>query len=168
MYIKGFLIVTSMLIASRAAYAEDVSDEIHEACKPRISPVEKSIKAALIRHLGEWTNCTVKHYAEEEFGLNALIVMQWGNVKLSTQYLPPEAAIYTVEITGSSPLTSEWYTENQKNLVDGFFDMNWERDKFPGPTSEYYISPEIGTNAQFWTESDKAGNVTWMRFSYAL
>jgi len=168
MYIKGFLIATSMLFISGAAYAEDVSDEVHEACKPRISPVERSIKTALMRHMGEWTNCTVELYEEEEFGLNALIVMEWGNVKLITQYLPPEAAIYTVEIIGSSPLTSEWYKENQKKLVDDFFDMNWERDEFPGPRSEYFVSLEIGTNAQFWTESDKAGNVTWMRFSYAL
>lgn len=168
MYIKGFLIVTSMLIASSAAYAEDASDEIHEACKPRFSLVEKSIRTALIRHLGEWTSCTVELYEEEEFGLNALIVMQWGNVKLSTQYSPPETAIYTVEITGATPLTSEWYKKNRKNLIDDFFDMNWERDEFPGPSSEYFVSPEIGTNAQFWTESDKAGNVTWMRFSYAL
>lgn len=164
----GRIFFIAVALGSSLALAQASDKDVHEACKPQIAPFEQSIPAALIQHLGDWETCEVKYYDEEEFGLDALIVAQWENVKLSLKYTPPEAASFTVEITGESPLTSKWYEENKTKLASEFFDMNWDHDGFPGPTSEYYLSPEVGTNAQFWAERDRNGHITWMRFSYAL
>ena len=165
---KKYMILATIISASCLAQEEEPKDEIHESCIPHISPIQKSIPAELNRLLGEWKDCKVKYYEETEFGLDALIVASWPNVTLSMKYQPPEAASFMVEISGESLLTSAWYEENRTNLLADFFDINWNRDEFPGPTSEYYVSPEVGANGQFWVERDKNGNVTWMRFSYAL
>lgn len=167
----SFIVIFSVSNVTLAQEApRDLKDQgkVHEACIPKTFPLEKSIPSALIRYLGEWPECSVETYIETQFGLEALIIADWDNVKLSIEYKPPESATFTVEVTGGNPLPSDWYEKSREKLVDGFFDMNWERDEFPGPRSEYYVSPEIGTNAQFWAERDKDGNITWMRFSYAL
>ena len=164
------LSVSNVALAQEAPQELKAQGELHKACieQTEFFDFEKSIEAELFRHLGTWQSCSVETYNETEFGLETLIIAAWDNVKLSIEYKPPESATFTVEVTGGNPLPSDWYENSREKLVDGFFDMNWERDEFPGPRSEYYVSPEIGTNAQFWAERDKDGNITWMRFSYAL
>jgi len=103
-----------------------------------------------------------------QYSTEALITINWDKVELTVEYHAPETGIFIVKVTGSSPLTSDWYKKNKKNLVDDYFDMNWTHDVFAGPTSEYYLSSDDGDNGQFWVERDPSGNVTWLRFSYAL
>ena len=175
---RGLLSCAAILAVSNFTTAQEVQHDlgargevhegVHDARIPQIGPFEHSIPAALIRHLGDWPDCTVESYIETEFGLEALIIARWDTVKLTLKYQPPEAAIFTVEVTGGNPLPSEWYETSRETFAGDFFDMNWELDEFPGPRSEYYTSPEIGINAQFWAERDENGNITWMRFSYAL
>lgn len=166
MITRPIIVAMSCLLFVEAS-AQEVSNTAHSACQS-LTMNDQSIPTELKKLLGDWDECNVEYYEEEEFGLNALIVVKWPSVTLSLRYQPPESSRYTVQVSGDSPLTSQWYEENQTNLVDKFFRMDWSRDEFPGPTSEYYVSPKRGANGQFWVERDKDGNVTWMRFSYAL
>lgn len=171
MLCKGLASFIAVISVSNFAFAQDSvapQEKSHKACKADRWTYQKSIPKELIRELSRWKHCTVDYYNETEFGLEALIIIRWDDVKLSVKYGPPEASICTVEVLGGAPLSSEWYEKNRNNFVSDFFDMSWKHDEFPGPRSEYYTSPEVGTNAQFWAERDKNGNITWMRFSYAL
>lgn len=129
---------------------------------------ERPIPSELVSHLGPWNSCSLEVKEADEFRTYALTIIEWDNVKLTIETSPPETTIYIVSTSGRSPLTPEWYSQNRENLVDDFFQMDWDFNKFPGPSSEYFVSPSIGTNAQFWAERDNAGNVTWVRFSFAL
>jgi len=168
MSLKAPVFFAALISCTALACAQDKAPVVHEACAAQMDMSEKSIQAALVRHLGEWQDCKVETYDEEDFGLNASILFTWEGVQLRKRVSPPETTIYTVQVTGDYSLPSQWYEKSRENFVDEAFDMNWEFDVFPGPRSEHYQSPENGTNAQFWAERDKDGNVTWMRFSYAL
>jgi len=166
MYLK-MLVFSALILFGFHAQAQESGKAEYNPCRT-LTINNKSIPAQLERVLGQWDDCTVENLEEGEFGVNALVLVRWSGVNLSVTYKMPETTICEVLVTQNNLLTSEWFEENKKNLISDFFNMNWDLDEFPGPTSEYYTSPEAGTNAQFWVERDKDGNVTWMRFSYAL
>lgn len=166
MYLKMFTF-SALILFGFHAQAQEVGKVEYNPCRT-LTINKKSIPAELERVLGQWDDCTIENLEDGEFGVKALVLVRWSGVNLSVKYNMPETTIYEVLVTQSNLLTSKWYENNKKNLISDFFDMNWDLDEFPGPTSEYYISPEDGTNAQFWVERDNDGNVTWMRFSYAL
>ena len=161
------LIFPITFLISTGCYAQESADLEASYCQTATINTN-SIPNQLKSHLGDWTSCELANYKETEFGVSSLTVISWANVTLHIKHRPPETSVYVVKLTGQSPLTADWYSQNQTKLVDEFFDMDWSFDQFPGPTAEHFLSPEVGTNAQFWTERDEEGNVTWMRFSYAL
>lgn len=162
-----YLTLPALLFMASECYAQEWKPTTESVCQPeRLN--EMSIPSQLMSYLGEWTSCSLEAYETNEFGTYALTVMTWDNVELTIKNSAPETTIYTVTTTSQSPLNAEWYSLNRENLVNEFFEMNWDFNNFPGPSSEHFVSPDRGSNAQFWAERDRGGNVTWMRFSYAL
>lgn len=161
------IFLSTFCLISPLAYAQASETPKYNPCQD-LYLGQQSIPSALKKHLGDWDSCEVERYARGTFGLDALLILRWPNVNLSLEYQPPETGIYVVNITGESPFDAAWYKENRESLISDGFDMDWHFDGFLGPTSEHYMSKDDGTNAQLWVERDMDGNVTWMRFSYAL
>ena len=95
--------------------------------------------------------------------------MNWQGVVLTVQFKQPETGIYIIETDHLTALPESWFDKMRERLSEnGWTDINWSFDAFPGPGAEHYSSPTDGYNAQVWLERNQAGDVTWFRFSYAL
>lgn len=181
---RNSVIAASLTLASMATFAGACS-----AQTPYVDPADGDIPQAenleakicsgflkkphmfprrLGAHLGAWQKCELKAYKESEFGLDQILVLSWEGVTLTVEFQVPETAIYVVETEGKSPLTSEWFETAKDQMISSFFEIDWDRDEFPGPKSQHFISAEEGNNGQVWIERDASGAITWMRFSYAL
>lgn len=128
----------------------------------------QTISSSLISLLGDWDSCKTTHFKQYEYGADQTLVAQWKDVALTVQYNAPETGIYIVEVKEPNVLTAQWFEKSRDSLIPSFFDIDWETDMFPGPTSEHYVAKDKGTNGQIWIERNTDGSVTWMRFSYAL
>jgi len=165
---KQILSVAFTIAASHmAVFTPQAHADPDDACE-RMAASQQPLVTALRSELGAWESCLQSEYTETEWSTESTLNITWQSVDLTIQYRSPETGIYIVEAQDIAALSSSWYETNKSALVQSGFKMNWDYDAFPGPTSEHYASKNEGTNAQIWVERDKDGNVTWLRFSYAL
>jgi len=149
----------SVVFASEATNAE--------ACD-RLLINKQSIPVTLHSLLGDWDSCETTLFKKYDYGIDQTLSVKWKEVTLIIKYQAPETGIYIVEVKKPNVLTAEWFEMARGALIPSFFDINWDIDMFPGPTSEHFAAKDEGTNGQVWIERDSGGAISWMRFSYAL